>query len=121
MRKFLVLTFDIDICPAFLKSKFLSLVPSLKLSVSNKTLYISGDTIQILGNIAISDFAKGQVTVSFFVYSSTTIAMIAELRNNSFSATSDGKRLFQDRLSVNQENQAFIVSISNLAVNDYDI
>ena len=80
-----------------------------------------GDRIHILGKIIISNFAKDRITnVSFFIYSLTTTAMVAELKNNSFTATSDGKRIFQDRFSVNQENQTFIVNISNLAVNDSD-
>ena len=96
-----------------------SLVPSIKASINNKHAFIPGDTAHTFGEIAISDLAKDRITnVSFFVYSFTTTAMIAELRNNTFSATLDGKRLFEDRLSVNQANKTFAVSFSKLVATD---
>ena len=87
--------------------------------MNNKRAFIPGDTAHILGDIAISDFSKDRITnVSFFVYSLTSTAMIAELRNNTFSTTLDGKRLFEDRLSVGQANKTFTVIISKLAATD---
>ena len=69
--------------------------------------------------VAVSDLTEDHITtVSFFAYSFATTALIAEFKNISFSVSSDGKRLYPDRLSANYRNLMIVFSISNLTLSD---